>query len=102
MANSARAILRVGCKELVLTWHVQHSLWLMQSGNGMESLRTFDVEDFHSIVPHAANECPRCGRRTGDADASAGRREGLQKILADETSDEARGLYKHPLVVQVH
>jgi hypothetical protein len=33
----------------------------------------------------------RRGRRVGDTDASAGRREGLQEILEDETSDEARG-----------
>ena len=36
-------------------------------------------------------ECRRRGGRVGDADAPAGRREGVQEVFADEAADEARG-----------
>ena len=41
-------------------------------------------------VRHPAQRRRRC-RRVGDAVAAAGRREGVQEVLADEAADEAGG-----------
>src|SRR5438445_4518694 len=58
IVDPAGASLSVGYKEPVRTRHVQHSLRLMQAGNGMEPLCTFDVEDFQTVVPQRGDKQP--------------------------------------------